>query len=62
MGATFKAAFGSFCYEFYHAYDAYRAAYQAEFGHPPYAEATAEYQWCVRRLRHADSSRRSADR
>ncbi|KAM4065802.1 amidase [Hirsutella rhossiliensis] len=41
------AAFGSFCYEFYHAYDEFRAAYQAKFQHAPYMEATAKYQWQV---------------
>ncbi|TWU74878.1 hypothetical protein ED733_003036 [Metarhizium rileyi] len=37
--------FLSFCYEFYHQYDAFRTDYKAKFGNEPAAETTVKYRW-----------------
>ncbi|PHH61808.1 hypothetical protein CDD81_7972 [Ophiocordyceps australis] len=39
--------FRAFCYEFYHQYDNFRAAYQDKVQHLPYAEATVQYRWDI---------------
>ncbi|KAF7559470.1 hypothetical protein G7046_g4681 [Stylonectria norvegica] len=39
------APFQSFCYEYYHAFDSFRAEYRQEFAHEPFVEATPRLLW-----------------